>query len=400
MKFLSLLIKNLFEFDSLKGITLMTNEDSANNEISWFNIMEILDEISYLQKGELLLTTGYKLDNEELNKDLVYKLSSKGLAGMGIQTGYYLDEIPKYIIDAGNKYNFPIFKIPKDLSFSIISHVVLKNAYNINIKFKSELQKNRFIFENLSLGKELSLKEKSQISDSLMLNSNSKLCLLILSVTNAYDNLIPESTMLNLTNKLRNYLHSQGILTMVEISNDKILFLVASDNKLETKNLSINITDILKKHCESEHNLILLIGGSSIFTSINTLLPSFKEAYSSLIALEKIKAKTGICFYNYLGLFKSFGLISSDKYTVNFLQQKINVLIDYDKLHKTNYFYTLKCYLNNDCNINVTSEKLYIHRHTLRNRLGKISELCTIDFNDCFLKLSLSLGIYLHDLFS
>lgn len=397
---MSLLIKNLFEFDTLKGITLMTNEDSVNNEISWFNIMEILDEISYLQKGELLLTTGYKLDNEELNKDLIYRLSLKGLAGMGIQTGYYLDEIPHYIIDDGNKYNFPIFKIPKDLSFSIISHVVLKNAYNMNIKFNFEFEKSKFIFENLKKGKNLSANEKHQIVSSLKLSSTSTLGLFILCVSNAYDNLIPESIMLNLTNKLRNYFHSQKILTIVEISNDKILFLVSSENILVPENLTINLTDILKKFNETDRNLILLMGGSTPFKNINNLVSSYKEAYSSLITLEKIKAKTGLCFYSYLGLFKSLGLINSDKYAASFLQEKINILIEYDKLHKTNYFYTLKCYLNNHCNINTTSEKIYIHRHTLRNRLEKIKELCNINFDDYFSKLSISLGIYLHDLFS
>lgn len=398
---MSLLVKDLFELDSLKGIKLMTDLNGIENEITWFNIMEILDEISYLQKGELLLTTGFKLDDKTLNKDLIYKLHIKGLAGMGIQTGYYLDEIPDYIIEDGNKYSFPIFKIPKNLSFSIITHVVLKNAYNINIKFdQNNLQRENYIFENLSLGKGLSFKEKSEISKNLNLDSSSNLCLLILCIKNAYDSIIPEGTTLNTLNKLRNYFHAHSIVSMVEISENKVLFLTSSKSNLKIYNLTSDLTNLLKKCSEEDTSLTFTVGGSSIFNSLNNIDIAYKEAYSSLTSLEQIKAKTGLCFYEHLGLFKALGLINSDKHIFSLLQEKIKPLLDYDKLHKTSYFYTLKTFLSSGCNLNATSEKMYIHRHTLRNRLDKIQRLCNFDFDDYYIKSSLIIAVYLHDLFT
>lgn len=397
-----LLIKNLFELDSLNGIKLITDQNGINNEITWVNIMEILDEINYLEKGELLLTTGYKLDNENLNKDLIFRLHSKGLAGMGIQIGYYLNKIPEYIIADGDKYNFPIFEIPKDLSFSIITQVVLKNAYAINVKLNDKIHAGNYkhIFENLKIDKKISFDDACELKNSLQLNKTSSVCLFILSVINTYDTLISENTLLNIINNLRNYFHGHDILTIIEILDNKVMFLVSSPTKLSTHTLSLELMTILKTASKNESNLTLLIGASNIFNSIENLTAAYQESRSSLSALEKLKVKTGVCFYKYLSLFKTLGLINSDSYITRSLQEKINVLIEYDKLHNTNYFYTLKSFIDNEFNINLASEKIYIHRHTLKNRLEKMKQICDIDFDDHYSRLSLTLAIYLYELFS
>jgi DNA-binding PucR family transcriptional regulator len=43
---------------------------------------------------------------------------------------------------------------------------------------------------------------------------------------------------------------------------------------------------------------------------------------------------------------------------------------------------------------------LYIHRHTLQNRLTKITKLCGVGLNDPYARLHLSMELLLHDLFA
>ena len=100
-----------------------------------------------------------------------------------------------------------------------------------------------------------------------------------------------------------------------------------------------------------------------------------------------------------MSLFNSLDLINSNEFAAKSLYKKIESLINYDKIHQTSYFNTLKYFLDSGCNTNTTSEKLYIHRHTLRNRLEKIKELFNIDFNDNYLKLTFSIAICLYNFF-
>jgi sugar diacid utilization regulator len=394
---LSLLIRDLFELSLFNDAVLIAGKNGINHEITWINIMEILDEINNLDTGELLLTTGYMLDNEILHENLISTLHSKGVSGLIIQLGYYLNEIPKYIIDAGNKNNFPIIQIPKELSFSSITQVILKKIYNIN--FHPNLQKSNHLLQNLNNGKSPNSKEKSEILDKLNLDMNSYLCLLVLSATNLHDSIVSEDAILNITQHICNYFNQKNISVICENFNNKLTFLVSSNQKLSTENLTLELSEVLSKLYKTLHTVILLIGASNIFTNISYLLTAYEEACAGYAALKKIKVPKGICFYSYISFFKSLSLINSDESNIKDLYQKIEPLIKYDKEHKSNYFDTLKSFLNNGCNINTTSEKLYIHRHTLRNRIEKIKKLSSIDFNDNYSKLTFSIAIHLYVFF-
>lgn len=395
MIILSLLIQDLFELNLLNGAVLLAGKNGVNHEITWVNIMEILDEMNNLEKGELLLTTGYMLDNEELHENLILTLHLKGISGLVIQSGYYLSKIPKYIIDAGNKYNFPIIEIPKKLSFSSITQIILEKVYNIS--FYSSLQKTKCLLQNLNIGKNPDSQEKLEIIQQLNLNVNSYLCIFLLSATSVHNSILPEDTILHIIHQIYNYFNTQNISIISENSNNKIIFLVSSSENLSTQNLTIDLSKILAKLSEALPNVIFLIGASNIFNNIDHLLTSYEEACTSHITLKEMKARKGICFYTYISLFKSLSLINSSEYTTKLLYQKIESLINYDSIHQSSYLDTLKYFLDNGCNINVTSEKLYIHRHTLRNRLEKIKELSHIDFNDNYSKLSFSIAIFLYN---
>lgn len=62
--------------------------------------------------------------------------------------------------------------------------------------------------------------------------------------------------------------------------------------------------------------------------------------------------------------------------------KKIIILINYDKKHDTDYYNTLRIYLQNNLNAVKSSNDLFIHRSTLLYRIQKIKELINIDFED------------------
>jgi DNA-binding PucR family transcriptional regulator len=51
-------------------------------------------------------------------------------------------------------------------------------------------------------------------------------------------------------------------------------------------------------------------------------------------------------------------------------------------LHKTELYPTLSVYLENNGNITVTAEKLFIHPNTLRYRINKIEKLLKTDLSN------------------
>lgn len=136
-------ISEILELPIFNEATLIAGNKGLHQPVRWVTILELLDDINKLEKGELLLTTAFDLSSsDKLKKNIVYLLHNQGVSGIIIQTGYYLETIPQEMVDQSNILNFPIIDIPKTISFSEITKVVHKHILNKQfekIQFSEEM---------------------------------------------------------------------------------------------------------------------------------------------------------------------------------------------------------------------------------------------------------------------
>ena len=71
----------------------------------------------------------------------------------------------------------------------------------------------------------------------------------------------------------------------------------------------------------------------------------------------------------------------------------ILLLKKYDGDHGTDFFDTLRVFLENDRNIAHTAQKLYVHRSTLLYRLEKISKITGLNLDDYGVRFKVMLSI-------
>ncbi len=110
---------------------IIAGKMGLHREITWVNVMELLDEVSLLQEGELLITTAFDLtDSPSLLDELIPYLAKRNLAGIAIQTGYYLDSIPSTIIEKCDEYDFPLLELPKHIVFSEVTKAIGRQIIN------------------------------------------------------------------------------------------------------------------------------------------------------------------------------------------------------------------------------------------------------------------------------
>ena len=79
--------------------------------------------------------------------------------------------------------------------------------------------------------------------------------------------------------------------------------------------------------------------------------------------------------------------------------QHLQILLNYDRVNRTNYVQNLRVYLSNNCNMTQTARQLFLHRHTLINRLEKIEEISDLRLDDYYSRLHMSISLLLHDYF-
>ena len=88
----------------------------------------------------------------------------------------------------------------------------------------------------------------------------------------------------------------------------------------------------------------------------------------------------------------------NDMAPCNYLSPAISILKEYDKVHQSDFFDTLKYYILNLCNTKDTTCELHIHRNSLLYRINKIEKLTNLSLNDYETRLHLMISFYMLEL--
>lgn len=101
--------------------------------------------------------------------------------------------------------------------------------------------------------------------------------------------------------------------------------------------------------------------------------------------------------YNSLGIYRLLAQLEIQPTVMQFCQQIIGPLVEYDRNHNSNLVQTIESYFEHHGNISQTAESLFIHRNTLLYRLERIQELTgqSLEQSDMRLALHLSLKLWL-----
>jgi purine catabolism regulator len=128
---MGLTVNEALSIEVMSQTKIIAGRTGLDREIIWVTVIEVLDEIHLFQEGELLITTAFGLtDIPSLVDELIPQLVQRKLAGLAIQTGYYLDVIPATMIQQCNHYNFPLLELPKEVKFSELTMAITKRIIN------------------------------------------------------------------------------------------------------------------------------------------------------------------------------------------------------------------------------------------------------------------------------
>ena len=113
------------------GLKVAAGGDAAaEREIRWVHITELLDPTPWLSGGELLLTTGIRLENAEKQRKFIRKLTDAGVAGLGLGTGFDHDKLPKAMVAEAESVGFPFFEVPYETPFIAITEAAFSRLVN------------------------------------------------------------------------------------------------------------------------------------------------------------------------------------------------------------------------------------------------------------------------------
>lgn len=136
----------------------------------------------------------------------------------------------------------------------------------------------------------------------------------------------------------------------------------------------------------------LRIGVSNAFFSPENFARRYVQARRALDLSGQLQRPDTVCYYadySFYDLLDSYG---SPETLGLFCHPALSVLSRYDHDNGMNLYHTLEAYLQCDCSVKDTAQKLFIHRNTLNYRLERIQALTQIDLGNSNLRFLLAMS--------
>lgn len=124
-------LEKLLTLETLSGAKILGGASGTYKRITKVNVMEVPDIVEWVSEGEFLLTTAYSIkDNIHILIELIPKLNNKGVAGLGIKVGRYVNQLPSDVIELADKLGFPIIEVPFSISHTDVISGILSEVIN------------------------------------------------------------------------------------------------------------------------------------------------------------------------------------------------------------------------------------------------------------------------------
>ncbi|MFS0778358.1 helix-turn-helix domain-containing protein [Neobacillus sp. 3P2-tot-E-2] len=187
-------------------------------------------------------------------------------------------------------------------------------------------------------------------------------------------------------------------VTAVKDKN-QIVALLSLDSRVSSSNIVAEIKELAKKlQLEINHkysDIEVSIGIGRMKQGLTLIHESFVEATKCIKFLKNYSFDDRVISYTDLGV-QRFILQNSKEELIDFIQEVLGALIQYEQSRKGELLSTLIVYLDQNQNIKKTADSLHIHTNTLSYRLKRIEEILVTNLNDSqsLFNIQLAINIY------
>lgn len=317
---MALTVREVVQLKELKELKVVAGQKGLDNNVRWVHLGEEVNIADWLKGGELLLTCGHGIKNNKARQEYFIKdLSENNLSGLGIELGYYFNEIPENMRILADKINFPLIEIPFGMPFIKITETVLKILVNQSSFENTEIKEfNQEFNENLNylnaeqkLMEEVKLGNRKQAEKLLtkiligISNSNldkelikTKYIEIIVCLSRvAAECGISEKTVLVMNNKIINEIRNKenSIKSIIRFAK-KIIYFIRKDNNTKYLDIVQKTKEFIWNNSSKKINLNHI--SSYVNFSSSHLSKIFKEIvgmsimeYANQVRLRKAKEK-------------------------------------------------------------------------------------------------------------
>lgn len=368
----------------MDGVELVAGEGGLDRIVSWTYLVQTRPYADHMNQGNfaLIVVDYVRFDFEEVSKTLE-ELIALGISGLAISVIEDRERIPEKILAQADKVNLPLFSVRwEGASFVDIDQSIGTLIMETNVKNK---RTGDYLY-NLLFGYDINEKYVEKISGQFGLDFSKPYRVGIIAVDRKYGVNLEQDEHIyeyyaNSLNKA--VTDMKGHPMFMRFLNKFVLLFEAKANK----EIEREIERMLREQ-DSRTEFKGLIQSTCIlgraYTNPRDFGKSYQEAKSLVPKKDLLPNPNGkkVLSASAMGIYKYLFNSGNQTEILNYCDEKLSKLTEYDHANGTFLVETILAYYMNGFSVGKTAEALFIHRNSLQYRLNKIEELLGIELED------------------
>ncbi len=356
-------------------LKVCAGENGSTNIVNWIYMLEDEYIIPYFHGSELIVTTGRRQSEQPgWLLEIVRSLYAWHVAGLIVNVGMYVLEIPQPVLDFCNEKDFPLLTMPWEIH---ITEMIQTLCVTIMNKRQESLIHDQAVRDAI-----LRHNAPENYQDILSTHYDLDADFLVITICSRFkkgsqpnsegDFDLPSSMEYWLETRLRRMKRRMGNaqlhIGIVTIENLQLVILNHTTPELSDHVLDV-ITDAYK---ELLVNHDIYIGVGQQVTGIREMYKSFQRATTAMKMA--VHRKQTIIDFNEMGFDRLLFSITDEEVLSSYADEILGPVEQADA-EGHEYMKLLRAYIRNDRSLDGTAKELYIHRNTVNYQLQKLRKL-------------------------
>ncbi len=376
---------NILTLPHLEKMKVVAGRGGLDRIISWVHVMENPEHSAWLKGGELLLISGINIKGDLKSLlHLIKDINSRNLAGVVINVGPYIQSIPKEVIELADSLDFPVFELPFEVKFIDVSQSVCRAIFMSKIEQESmDSFIEDIIYRDLTFTDDI-------LNRAILYgyNPEKSYCSFIISIDNfatfiKNNKIIDEEKILQIKQRVQHVvvdiMNKWNKKTIHTVRRESVILIFPINKKENVNSIAEEIGNNIR--CKIQ-GITVNIGIGRPQRQLKDFRKSVYEAQKALKILKACEKKDSISNYVDMGIYRLFFEMNKQEEMKELYYETLGKLVNYDLKNSTNLVDTLEAYIEEGGNLINTSNRLFIHKNTVKYRVKRIEEITGCDLRN------------------
>lgn len=378
-------VRELMEHAGTKDLELVAGAEGLDRPVRWVHMVENIEIAGFLEGQEIVFVTGVGLKERGDLLMLVRYLSEKGVSGVAVNVGPFIQRIDSDVIGLCNERRLPLFRVPWDVHMARIMH---RFSLDITLSERTDIGLVSALRNAIIQPEREDLYLDFLEDNGFPRDWNYTVAVLqAVGENGAVDGL----TRNRLRQAIENLLTFHGWRAVVLPLDDVLIVVFAQYDADEVESMTRQCIAASMPMLEGSHRLYIGIGKRT--RSARCIGKSYAQARK----LERLQYRRHVVgeplAYARVGVTKLLLSITDRDVIEDYVEHTVGPLLEYDRLNGTDLANVLRLYLAHSGSVRETAQELFVHRNTVTYKLRRIETVLGADLSDFSVRERLSVGL-------